>query len=850
MKDRVSRAARRAFRGRSFSLRVSFLVVAGTILSLAAFLWVRRLLLDTREVEFARQAERRCQALEREIRIALEAIRSLGHFYSASREVTREEFTRFARPVLTADPAITELSWLPRVPARDRARYEASVRREEGGGVPIAEVGPGGRRVAAGPRPEYFPVHYEVRGSTAPPHLGLDLGANEAARLAMERARRTGLPTGASRCPCTGGSPRGCTFLVFLPVYRGAGSSYSLRGKADELAGFVLGHLRVDLIRRRAFHLLGSNGPSLRLLDVTGEPAVMLAAADSASGPGVGRYDREMTVAGRRWRAVFTAPLTPRPPWQPWAAMGGGLLLTGLGVVLLLNQRRVARAVVRSAELHRSLVQNATYGIYRSDLAGRFLEVNPALARILGYDSVEELRGRELEKDIYVRPQDRRKILGGLGGTEEVRGLEVDWRRKDGRPTRVRLSGRVMRKPDGTIEGFEMIVEDVAERARLEEQLRRAQKLEAIGRLAGGVAHDFNNLLTIVLGQCDVLLRRFAGDPLLREKVEEIRKASARAASLTRQLLAFSRRQVLKPEVIDLNTVLRETGRLLRPLIGEDVELVEDLAPDLWPIRADAGQIAQVVMNVAVNARDAMPSGGRLLFRTSNVEREVEGGWGTGSPGSRKLVRLEISDEGEGMDAETLRRAFDPFFTTKDRARGTGLGLATVYGIVTQSGGEVRLDSAPGRGTTVDILFPRAEERPPDPAPAGAESARGPRGSGTILLVEDEEGVRALAEEILTAAGYRVFVAAAGREALEVCAGHGGTIDLLLTDVVMPGLSGRELARRIRAAHPGVRLLYISGYTDAELHRHGVLEGGFSLLEKPFTPEELERRVREILEEG
>jgi signal transduction histidine kinase/CheY-like chemotaxis protein len=379
-------------------------------------------------------------------------------------------------------------------------------------------------------------------------------------------------------------------------------------------------------------------------------------------------------------------------------------------------------------------------------------------------------------------------------------------------------------------------------------RLQSVQKMEAIGRLAGGIAHDFNNLVQAIGGYTDLLLRRIPEHDLLHRHVEEIKKAGDRAAALTRQLLAFSRQQVMQPKVLQINSVVRNVESLLRRLIGEDVELETALSPDLGAVRADAAQLEQVLMNLAVNSRDAMPEGGTLTIETRNVvltrsdQREgfvVNGG---------SYVLLSVADTGHGMDAEIKARAFDPFFTTKPPGRGTGLGLSTVYGIVKQSEGYIWVDSEPGRGTRVRIYLPRVDEPVEQEVRRPARAAAGPGGSETLLLVEDEEGVRDVIGEWLASHGYTVLAAANGTEALALAGADGRRIDLLIADVVMPQLGGPALAERLLQARPGLRVIYVSGYADEAIGDPRVLAAGSAFLQKPFALDTLLRKVREILD--
>jgi signal transduction histidine kinase/CheY-like chemotaxis protein len=400
---------------------------------------------------------------------------------------------------------------------------------------------------------------------------------------------------------------------------------------------------------------------------------------------------------------------------------------------------------------------------------------------------------------------------------------------------------------DKVAERTAALTAEIMERKQLEEQLVRLQKMEAIGRLAGGLAHDFNNLLTVIGGYSDLLLSHLdPGNPLHRH-AEAINNAAARASTLTRQLLAFSRKQLLQPKVLDLNAVVATMEPMLRRLISEDITLIVGLAPALGRVKADPGQLEQVLLNLVVNARDAMPQGGTLTIDTTNVEWDelVAHGRSSLSPGS--YVRLTVHDTGMGMDAATRSHLFEPFFTTKAPGQGTGLGLSTVYGIITQSGGHIEVDSAPAQGAMFAIYLPRVEET----IEAGQhDRARPetPRGQETVLLVEDEAGVRSITRTMLELRGYRVLEAGGGEEALQICAQQEGPVQLLLTDVVMPGMTGPEVAQRLTRLRPEMKVLYMSGYTDDTILRYGVTELGTAFLQKPFTADMIAWKVREVLE--
>jgi signal transduction histidine kinase len=413
-----------------------------------------------------------------------------------------------------------------------------------------------------------------------------------------------------------------------------------------------------------------------------------------------------------------------------------------------------------------------------------------------------------------------------------------------------------LRDASGAIGHVALCVKDVTAQLELqetaealrhsEEQLRQSQKLEAVGRLAGGIAHDFNNLLSVILSYSELLLRGSRPGHSIRVELEEIKKAGQRAADLTRQLLAFSRQQVLDLKVLDLNELVTGISTMLTRVLGEDIELKTEAAPGLGKVRADPGQIEQVIMNLAVNARDAMPTGGRLTIETADVL--VDEGHAREHPGVSpgEHVMIAVSDTGSGMDESTRSRVFEPFFTTKERGKGTGLGLSTVFGIVRQSGGHIGLHSELGRGTRFTIYLPRVEDSVEtiSSIPPAVEA----RGTETILLVEDEEQVRNVTAGILRSAGYCLLEAARPKEAIALCEGHPAEIHMLLTDVVMPEMNGRQLATRVTLLRPAIKVLFMSGYTDDAILRHGILDSGVAFLQKPLTPTGLTRKVREVLD--
>ncbi len=524
------------------------------------------------------------------------------------------------------------------------------------------------------------------------------------------------------------------------------------------------------------------------------------------------------------------------------------------GIVRDVTERKQAEAALKeSEERYRTLVERSPEGIAVHS-EGKILYINAAGTKLLGAANQEELIGTQVLDLVHpdYRETVENRIRQVLEEGKQAELTEEKFLRLDGQIIDVEVAGIPIIHQG--MPAIQVIIRDITERKRTEgalreteEQLRQSQKIEAVGRLAGGIAHDFNNMLTVINGYSDMLLRELdQGDPL-RRKVEGIKKAGERAASLTYQLLAFSRKQVLQPKVVDLNTIISDIDKMLQRLIGEDIQLTTVLSPLTGQVKVDPGQISQVLVNLAVNARDAMPQGGKLIIETANfyMDQEYARQHFPVQPGS--YVMLAISDTGSGMDAETQKRVFEPFFTTKEVGKGTGLGLSMVYGTVKQSGGFVWVYSEVGVGTTFKIYLPLVEEKL-EGAEAGTASSDLLTGTEKILLVEDEDMVRRITRDTLEMSGYEVLEARDGAEAIAICEQEDCGIDLLITDVVMPRMSGRELAERLAVLRPGLRVLYMSGYTDNAIVHHGVLEAGISFLGKPFTANALAHKVREVLD--
>jgi PAS domain S-box-containing protein len=542
-----------------------------------------------------------------------------------------------------------------------------------------------------------------------------------------------------------------------------------------------------------------------------------------------------------------------------WGLTNVSLLRDASGKPLLyvgqlqdISERKRAEEALRQAQNRlQYLVSSSPAVLFTFELVGNRASltwISNNIQSMLGYSVEDALKPDWFQQNLH--PDDLQMVMGQIRGDLHVHDRvanEFRFRHRDGRYRWVRNELRLLRDFDDAPVETVGSWSDLTERKHLEEQFRQSQKMEAVGRLAGGIAHDFNNLLTVINGYSEILVASLLpGDPF-RDFADQIQRSGARAAQLTRQLLTFSRRQVIAPVVIDLNVLLSDMERMLSRVIGEDIEMKMILDPDLWKVKVDPGQTEQVLMNLVVNARDAMPQGGKLTIETANVEFDESVAIQQQEFRPGKYVRLAVSDSGCGMDDATKARIFEPFFTTKGPEKGSGLGLATVYGIVKQSDGRIDVYSEKGVGTTFKIYLPRD-------AGLGTQSKfhfvppAQQRGTETVLLVEDEDGVRTLSRLVLEKNGYKVIEARDGNEGLLLCKHHEGAIDIMVTDVVMPNMSGRSLAEHIALLRPKMKVLYLSGYTDEAIVRHGVIDPDTPFLQKPFTTDALARKVREVLD--
>jgi two-component system cell cycle sensor histidine kinase/response regulator CckA len=592
---------------------------------------------------------------------------------------------------------------------------------------------------------------------------------------------------------------------LFTELVRDAGAGQWKLVQVDRLSAAL------DRLRREPFDVMLLD---LSLPDADGLDTLIRAHAEAPKIPIVvltGHDDEALAVRAVRAGAQ---------DYLVKGRMDGDLLVRSIRYAS--ERGRSIEALERREEHYRSLIENSMDLISILNLDGTIRYVSPSHERMLGYP-LDELVGKNVLS--LVHPLDKAHVQMALVNGNNGRPVECRVRHSDGSWRVLESFSRDLSHVKG-VNGMVLNARDITERKRLEEQLHHSQRLEAVGRLAGGVAHDFNNLLMVITGYSHMLLDAMHSSDPARQDLEQVVKASERATDLTRQLLAFSRRQGVRAALVNLNDLVQEMDRMLRRVLGEDIELIIRLAPELKTVRADPGQIEQVILNMVVNARDAMPSGGQLLIETANNRQP-----------NRDCVTISISDTGVGMDSQVLSRVFEPFFTTKEH--GTGLGLATSYGIIKENGGDLRVDSTPGKGTTFHIELPVIEQTPDDlDLP---DEKRTPSGTETILLVEDEDPVRRVVETMLKRHGYQVLAAASSKNAIAVAEQHGGVIHLLITDIMMPGMSGRKMAECLTTCRPEMKVLYVSGYGDAKV------QNDTHFLQKPFTTEELAMKIRELL---
>ncbi len=760
-----------------------------------------------------RQAARTVERLEWRFDDGEALLRSLDGLFAASETVTAAEWSRFVER-------------LGRGPSRGPFEAVAAIEGPPGRGVLFQEPPPAGAERISSILVEAVAVLSEAGGDRNVLWPLVLATADGTELLVLADCARQEPPPGDV------GDPPDLWFAVALPV--------------DELVREVLVNRDPDVAV--VAEVDRKDGPGVAVASVPPSPGA------APAGPWPDRVVEEIPLAN----GVLQLAFSPVPGFEvrqgsdrPWWILAAGLVISGFAFVVLQTLARIHdRAVALAAEMTRA--QSETLGRYRAhleqtplaavewDADRRITSWNPAAARVFGHRAEDALaHGVGL-----LEPTDGGGPLAALLDRIAADGIGRDTltvTRRDGRPVVTEWYGTAITGDGGRLLAIATLADDVTEQVELQDRLRHSQKMDAVGRLAGGIAHDFNNILTAILGHADLVLVGLPAGDEVRRHVEMMRDSASRAADLTQQLLAFSRRQVREPRPLDPATVVTGVVPMLRRLIGENTELSTRLPSETWPVLADRGQLEQVLVNLAVNARDAMPSGGRLELRVGNL---------AGADGQGDRVELVVTDTGVGMDRDTMARIFEPFFTTKERGRGTGLGLATVYGIVDGSDGTIEVNSRPGAGSTFRILLPRAAGEAADgrERPAGIAETSDMSSLGVeVLLVEDDPAVRELTADMLTMAGYRVREAPDAETALRLAEARPARPDLLLSDVVLPGRTGAELARELRRRWPGLRVVFMSGYPEDALGRHGVLDEGVELIQKPFTATLLLERLRTVL---
>ena len=871
-----------------------FVLGLSTVLSLVAAYYAHLTAEGKDRLRFQSLVQKARDTIESRMETHIALLHATSGLFSASDYVSRHEFRAFVLELNLPEsyPGVRGIGYARRIPGAEREPFVADIRREipgfsiwSGAHGPGAGGGPAGapQGASAGSPPlgavssgaaagstaaptsaDSFPIVYlEPLGDSHRAVIGFDLATERVRRRAMEAARDTGQAAASGVVTLIGeaGSEKSSVdargFLVFQPLYQHGAPVGTREERRAGLEGFVFSpYLGRDLAEGIA---MATPDVAFRIYAAAEEDPDDLLLASGGEGPHLSGYSAiaGFKVAGHPWILACTAQpsfLPKRRETQTLAILLGGLAIGGIFFVLSRAQVRaradaelVAEDLRRSEEQYRQLVELAPLAIF-IQTGGKFAFVNSAMVTLLGAPDAEKVLGLPVLERVH--PDVRAMVLSRM---EELRRekksvplIEERWIRLDGSTVDVEVAASPCTY-EGR-EGAQVVMRDVTERRSLEGQLRQSQKMEAIGRLAGGVAHDFNNILTAISGYSEILQTRLEQDPSLGAYATEIIRAAERASSLTRQLLAFSRKEMMDPRVMELNAVVSDMDRMLRRLIGEDIELVTLLHPRLSRVRADPGQVEQVLMNLALNARDAMPRGGRLVIETRNIGLYEGNAIGLPEAGPGGWVELSVADTGIGMDRETQSRLFEPFFTTKEVGKGTGLGLSTVYGIVRRSGGQVTVWSEPGRGATFRVYLPAVDDPAERPAEPGGDMAAA-SGSETVLVVEDEASVRSFIREVLGGRGYALLEARNADEAAAIFERHKEPIHLMVSDVVMPGLGGPELAERLAGVHPETRVLFISGYAREGLFHDGRPGADAAFLAKPFSPEALARTVREILDD-
>lgn len=845
------------------------LICLGIFASGLCFVTLRSLENQRTQANFRRLAQDRMDSLQADLDLNISKVADLGAFCESAAPITRSSFTTFAGSVLsTFESGVQALEWAPHVPRAERAALELSARRSGLAGFEIRDRAAQGRLVRARDRYSYFPVLYVVPEAGNELALGYDgLEENSVRREVLERAAFSGQMAASSRIVLVQETSNQYGVILARPVYR-------RRPRGKQLLGFVEGVLRLGQVVKR--HGEGS-GIALAVVDLSapageqqlypspqqandrlsGDPAAAPSERDKAQQQKASDFAQKRTihVAGRMWQIV-ALPLPGAFPVHTSYSYAGGalcLLFTLLAAGLLAEMSDRKRQVEylmeeRTRELDSantsnevvtanfySAIEQVRDSIVITDPEGKIVYVNPAFQQITGYGREEAIgKSPNIMKSGRHSSEFYAQLWETLRAGEAWRGRFIN-RAKDGHLFTEEATIAPVLNRSGQLINYVAVKRDVTLEIEMQERLQQSQKMDAIGRLAGGVAHDFNNMLMVIVSYAEMAQQSLEEDDPARAALAQVLRAANRSFALTRQLLAFSRKQVLAPQVLDCNAILTETSSMVRRLISENIELRCELASDLWPVKADPDQIAQVILNLCVNSRDAMPHGGTLVLTTRNY------------PADEGYVVITVSDTGTGISPEVRKKLFEPFFTTKERGKGTGLGLATVYGIVQQSGGHIRVQSSPGQGAIFSVYLPRCDEPAASPEPAARRSPAAAR--GWILVAEDEETLRVAIVDHLRNQGYHAVAAADGVEALEVL-NRTPQIGTIVCDLIMPRMGGRELAQQAAKCFPHLAFVYITGHADQDLSslaeeatQHG---RPASYLQKPFAMSALISAIAEL----
>ncbi len=868
----------------------------GIILSVYMFFIAQKFAESRVRADFERAAEHRIELFHWVIMYSLIDLEALHAFYDGSERVERYEFQKFTSHLLEHNTSLQALEWVPRVKDSQRESLEETARAKGLTDFQITERAQQGSMVKADRRDEYFPVYYvePLGGNEAA--LGYDLASDPTRLEALNKSRDTGKPVATARIKLVQEKGEQFGFLIFHPLYESNDvGTLSVAARRNALQGFVLGVFRIGYMLNSALKDIPSIGIDLYVYDESAPRderflgAFISHTSEYREMPVVSTdksiskyfYEETIDVADRTWmvQCIPTrAYLQANKTWQPWIILVGGLLITGLivsvistTVVRIVQTRTYATDILRSKEdLEREILERVrAQKILKEerDKAQKYLDVakvifvvinadqkvtliNKKGCEILGYEE-DEIIGRNWF-DHFVRENGKREVKAVFsqlmaGTVKPVEYYENPVITRHGEERMIAWHNTILRNENGDIVGTLSSGEDITERKKLEAQLIQAQKMEAVGRLAGGIAHDFNNVLTAVMGYAELLRTKMYHEDPLYTYVEQIFSSSEKASRLTKDLLAFSRKQIIQPEAVDLNDIVTSIESILLRIIGEDIELKTHLADRKTTIMADRSQIEQVLMNLATNARDGMPEGGQLTIETELVEIGEEDARGLDVEKTGWYVFLTVLDSGEGMDNSTIKNIFEPFFTTKEVGRGTGLGLSIVYGIIKQHNGCIQVESELGEGTTFKICLPFVEADAKEFQATDREKPGG--GAETILVAEDDDTVRKLTKEVLENSGYRVIPAVNGEDALEKFKKNMNRIHLTLLDVIMPKKSGKEVYDEIRNLKPDVKVLFISGYDEDLMQRKGIFEKNMDFLIKPVSPNDLLSKLRKILDE-